>query len=361
MNKTPIIFALAALCTVGTAFGSWVFTNDINKIDVEVEEDIGLSSPKLYTISYKGFNDSSNMTSFVFGKDFVDIDGFKNTYVTGVKMGETDLVEKQDFYINNDTFSVPNLTDDLEISAIQPVTQDLMASTSKYNRTDEEFGDFKVYNETDLYDGNNGDLEYSNAGGLKVTGDLPVAYLDLNDTSLPKITNAFTANLTIKGDPDRYHEQSGHQFPSAIIGIRDIDVEGYLLWVGFFKEYLHIYAFRRDNWDAEKTGEKEYGFISIPFSQFALKVVNVHVVAQSGKVDGAHVYINDGTKEVSYSFNTNSITVDYDHFTLGDLHIGRNLKLDGYIYDVSIYNRALTRAEIDQNVAYAKAAFPLGI
>ena len=45
--------------------------------------------------------------------------------------------------------------------------------------------------------------------------------------------------------------------------------------------------------------------------------------------------------------------LNYNSATLGDLRPGRELKFIGTVYDVALYNRALTEEEIQTNWNYA--------
>ena len=51
------------------------------------------------------------------------------------------------------------------------------------------------------------------------------------------------------------------------------------------------------------------------------------------------------------------IKVDYKFATIGDLRPRRSLKFVGTVYDLAIYNKQLTEAEVQHNWNYAKNAY----
>ena len=64
------------------------------------------------------------------------------------------------------------------------------------------------------------------------------------------------------------------------------------------------------------------------------KIVNLQIVANN--TENAKLFVNGKWYR---SLNIENVNINYDKITIGDLRPGRNLKFNGTLYDVSIYNR----------------------
>ena len=223
--------------------------------------------------------------------------------------------------------------------------------------------------------GNNGNFQYTQLGGLTLNSINPVP--TLNRSGLLRITNNFSLSVTLKTD---FNLKGDNHYANSVIGIIQSDgansfVNQYILWLGFYKGFLHVYAFRQDTsiqeFDStmhsgtshtEETRKAYYGFMSIKINEkWNEKLINLQVIAtkkdgNNGSNENFKVYLN-GVELAT--MKTQKPTISYNMITIGDLRVGRNLKFNGYIYDISLYNKRLTTSEIAQNWKYSNKVWKI--
>ena len=166
------------------------------------------------------------------------------------------------------------------------------------------------------------------------------------------INNAFSIYTTILPDTLNQVGKPTGDFPGTVLAISQ-DYGIYLAWVGFYKNYLHVYSYHQGNsYSKNDFYSKKTGFISFDVSQYEGKIMNLQITARrSGQTN---VYIN-GDILNPVSFNSGTANVVYNVATIGDLRPTRGLRFQGKMYDIAIYNRVLTTDEISHNWNYAKS------
>ena len=66
-------------------------------------------------------------------------------------MGDKELVYNQDYSVVDDVLRIPNVTDDIVVNAIKPVTNGMILFTTPYSKTSNNFDQFKVYNKIPIF------------------------------------------------------------------------------------------------------------------------------------------------------------------------------------------------------------------
>ena len=161
------------------------------------------------------------------------------------------------------------------------------------------------------------------------------------------VTDEYTLYTTLKADTSQYGIPGG-SFPATVIAISKADTK-YLNWFGFYKNYLQIYSYYNGTVKGNITkDQKSTGFISFDVSKYSNQIINLQIVATRGA--NTKIYING---EYVTSFVSGTTAVDYKFATIGDLRTGRGLKFTGTIYDLALYNKALTEEEVQTNWEYA--------
>ena len=162
------------------------------------------------------------------------------------------------------------------------------------------------------------------------------------------VEDEYTLYITLKADTSQHGIPAG-SFPGTVIAISEASTK-YLNWFGFFKDYLHIYSYYNGTAKSNVTKEQSSsGFISYNVSEYSNKIINLQIVATRGSE--TKIYING---EHVTSFTSGITPVDYKFATIGDLRTGRGLKFTGTIYDLALYNKALTEDEVNTNWIYAQ-------
>lgn len=379
MKKFALLFAIIPVVLASSVFAAWNFASESNLDSNDSEElSIDYEFDKFYNVSYSGFNNVDALPAHAFeGREF-STNGLNYSVIKSITMNDRTLTKNSDYTINGGTLNIPSVDGDIAINAIKPPTDGLIAGTAFYNRTSTKLGDFNIYTTSGgsngaIYNGNNGVFDYSSAGGIKCNDTTPIAALSASKVT--PITNTFSASITFKGDPTQRSEDG--DFPRTIIGIKAAsEVEGYIFWMGFYKGYIHIYAYRKDTsyQDYNKAGTLP-GFKSIDFKQYSktdgnkIVPIVVNLIITANKNGAVNLWITDGRKITdgvlgsdTYSFTGENLSFDWNKcaIVLGDLAVGRNLKLIGTIYDLFLYNKILTREEVIANREYAAAVWPLG-
>lgn len=188
-------------------------------------------------------------------------------------------------------------------------------------------------------------------GGLICDTNNPIATLYLS--TVATMTNGFTANITLKTDPT--NAGANDNYGETVIAFTQCDRGVYLLWVCFYKGFIHIYAYRESNSIPNMNkAYRENRFLSIDYMFCKDKIVNLQIVANN--TENAKLFVNGKWYR---SLNIENVNINYDKITIGDLRPGRNLKFKGTLYDVSIYNRYITYDEIVSNYEYDKSVWNL--
>ncbi|MDD6272491.1 MAG: prepilin-type N-terminal cleavage/methylation domain-containing protein [bacterium] len=231
--------------------------------------------------------------------------------------------------------------------------------SSKENSSLTNYGDFKPIDSS--YDNQHGTgycsytecfgdkkLEYDTLGeGLYFGVGKETLVLDIAQSMSVKDT--YSVYLTVDGLVSQEGEP-GKSFPATIIAISQENMK-YLSWIGFYKNYMHVYSY----YQGESYGNLNYeltnqGFISFNISKYAGKKMNIQVTAKRG--GNTKVYING---ELVKSFSSGKNPVDYKMATIGDLRPTRGLKFTGKLYDLALYNTELSSDAVKHNWNYAKS------
>ena len=231
------------------------------------------------------------------------------------------------------------------------VVTDLMAGVdSSSTKTTSEYGAFKpsngsfVLDETDhnalVFEGD------SNKTPLGPIGELAI------DQSL-SINKVYSLGVTVKCDVNQVGEMLDNSYKSifpdqlnsyhrAIISISDAAGQ-YVCWMGVDRGFLRIYNFR-DSAGATSWASQPNGYMSYDVREYDGKYMNIQFVAEKG--GDAKLYINGELKKTG---KAGTKDFSYKTLTIGDLRKDRGLLYQGRLYNVLIYGRAITDAEVNQN------------
>ena len=257
---------------------------------------------------------------------------------------------------NNNHLQILNFEFKWQYTFAAVADQVISISTPETN-TGTQYGDFEVvtadstfYNDyctyKGCYSGNNGNLEYDELNGLVLDADNPILTLTIDQSM--SVKDEYTLYITLKADTSQHGIPAG-SFPGTVIAISEANTK-YLNWFGFYKDYLHIYSYYNGTAKGNIAKEqKNSGFISFNVSKYSNKTINLQIVAT--RELETKIYIN-GTYLTSFTSGTTP--VDYKFATIGDLRTGRGLKFTGTIYDLALYNKALTEEEVNTNWLYAQ-------
>lgn len=333
---------------------------DITQINSNVLDSIlNFDFKKRFGIVYNDVADTSNLPVYALEDDTIEIDMSSQTYYYfAIFMGEKKLVLNEDYTFNNRIIRIPNVDGELSISTFGAVTNGLITLSNPYINTASMYGDFEilsndsVFDETsggkctyeDCYSANGGNFKYDSQGGLELGGTNTIGVLNIDDSM--NVLDEFTAYMTFKGDANQL--ESSKRYATAAIAISD-DMSAYLLWIGYYGGYMHVYVYSDTNRREYNKVATEVSFVSIDAKKYSNKIINLQVVGKRG--GKSKLYINGS---LIASFDTNSEVINFRKATIGDLRPGRGLKFEGTIYDVALYNRALTSSEITTNWNYAK-------
>lgn len=201
-----------------------------------------------------------------------------------------------------------------------------------------------------LYMGNNGELEYSSDGAIVFDKDNSILYKDITDIEMFK--ESYSVYFTIEAD--LMQPNNTESYATALLGIGSGDGKNKsqnLLWVGFFKGYLHVISYdygavlKDNNFETVDTG-----YLSYNISEYSNKTFNIQIVGN--KTGMTKVFIN-GNKITEFESGGKDISPEY--ISIGDLRPLRNLKFEGKVYDYAIYNKELTDEEVYNNWKYAES------
>ena len=221
------------------------------------------------------------------------------------------------------------------------VITDLMAGVDKSSvKSKENFGAFSS---------KLGEFDYDTTdNGLKFTGGT-IGTLAIDQSV--SINKEYSINLTVKCDVNQKSpENAAGNFPTGVtakhhrsmIAISD-DPNEYICWMGVDGGILRVYNFRAimgvSGWNVNPTG-----YLWADVTEYNNKYMNIQFTAVKG--GDAKLYINGELKATGKAGNYD---YSYKTLTIGDLREGRGLKYLGNMYNVSLYGRALTEAEVMQN------------
>lgn len=383
MKKFALLFAIIPVVLASSVFAAWQFAETNGELDSDDSEELSVdyNFDNIYDVTYNGFADTPSLPAHAMENREFQATGLNYHYIKSVVMNGETLEKGSGYNMSNGTLSIPSVDGPIAVNALTLPSNGLIATTSYYDRTADKFGDFYAFNKNSGengadYSDNNGDLTYSGARGLQCDENNPIA--SLTASNVPSIYSAFSASITVKAKPNQ--ESIDGQYPRTIIGIRDPHATGYLFWMGLYKNYLHVYAFRNlTSNEGEANPGTELGFTAIdyrPFTKDGVKeaiVVNIIITARkrasSSETDNVNLWITAGQKDANgswptktFKFTSNNRTFTWEncHIVVGDLDVNRNLKLIGTIYDVHLYNREFTHDEVVAHREYAATVWPLG-
>ena len=242
------------------------------------------------------------------------------------------------------TFNYKGETDGIVVS-------DLLAGVDKSSeKSGTKFGAFSATNGIFNIDPTDGGLTFSDSSAIGELG------LDQN----VHINDEYTINVTVKcdvhqsgqpsGSPVAYYPDSLPYHQRAVIAISDLSGE-YVCWMGFEQGYLRVYSFRT-NLSGHRWSAEPQGFITVPVHEYDEQYMNIQFTAvRNGE---AKLYINGELKGAGLAGKRN---YSYKTLTIGDLRKDRGLKFVGNMYNVSIYGRALTEAEVIKNYSAVTGSF----
>lgn len=367
MKKFVLLFALVPIILASSVFAAWNFAAEEGMLDSADSTDINVDYEfnKFYTVTYNDVDDTSNLPDVVMENETLQTDALKDYGIKEVKMGGVKLTSGTHYTYNRGVLSIPNIKGNLVISTTKPVTVGRILAATPSKRSENKFGDFNVYNtnggtHSAVNNDNGGKLSYTNAGGIECDINNPIP--TITPPSSPAISTAFTVDITFKAAIAQNNTSS--TVPRTIFAMKEINATGYLCWIGLYNGYLHLYAFRNDKPVNSMAAETELnGFRSIDFKSYDNLLVNLIITADksTGKI---HFEIYRKPGDIGYGlksdFTTDGYTFTWSKVkaTIGDLNPDRNLKFNGYVYDLNVYNRVLTDLEISNNRSHAYNSWP---
>ena len=330
-----------------------------------VVENKGVNKKYSYKVTVKNFS-SMDVYKLRNITDVVNSDTSFN-HTTDINIADGILIkplQELTFYINYDYGSSSSVEHSNIVFfdfrwnySFQAVDDQLITISTPETNTDSRFGDFSAITSSttmlsdnctfsSCYSDNNGLLEYDSMSGLVLDSNNQILVLNIDQSM--SVANAYTLYLTVKADTNQEGIPTKN-FPGTIIAISEASTK-YLSWLGFYKNYLHIYAYYSGT--AQSKIAKDYnlvGFTSFNVSKYSGKIINIQISSVRG--GNTRVFING---ELVHTFQSGSSPIDYISATIGDLRTGRGLKYTGTIYDLGMYNRELTDQEIMTNWEYAR-------
>lgn len=183
-----------------------------------------------------------------------------------------------------------------------------------------------------LYSDNNGQFEYDSNGGLIMDSDNVISFVNISEPEI--FITKYSLNFTIKADV----MQNNDTYGNTIISVGNSSAKyKYLVWVCIYKGYLQIFSYREGNAGANfAQAANEKGFLSYDISSYNNKLLNVQIVSYWKGDTG--LYING---EKVTSFESGGIYLEPNYISVGDLRPLRNLKFNGILYDLTIYDNIL--------------------
>lgn len=344
-------------------FSITFYYNDSNISNVELNSILNFKFKETHKVIYNNVSNSEDLPTYALEGETLTIDFTAlDYYYFAIFMGEKKLVLNEDYTFENMILTIPNIDDTVEITTFGAVTNGLITLSNQYTNTPNMYGDFRILAKdadfsnsqgsctySKCYSDNSGKFEYTTDGGLKFDSNNQIGVLNI-DSSM-KITNQYSVYMTLKADANQI-EPNGN-YSTAAIAMSE-DGSPYLIWIGFYDGYLHIYSYKKGNKKQLNSELSEEGFLSINATKYSNKIINLQITAVKG--NKTKLYING---ELIKTFTSGNVDTIYNQATLGDLRPGRGLKFNGIIYDVALYNRALTANEIALNWNYANEVWKI--
>ena len=188
-----------------------------------------------------------------------------------------------------------------------------------------------------------GKFKYSDDGALLFDSGGAIAYCEVDKKYT--IDHAYSISTTIECD---ISQKSG-EFPGMVFAISE-KVGSYICWLGIYNGYMNICSYSTTSWSGRAYESEADGFLSTSIAEYNNKPMNIQVVGTEG--GETKLYINGTLKKTFKSGDLTNPT--FKNVTIGDLRIGRNLKLSGKLYDFAIYGKALTEQEVQDNWNFFK-------
>lgn len=180
-----------------------------------------------------------------------------------------------------------------------------------------------------------------------------VLYGFSGDAVAKDLNDVFITNISSVDSTDYKVSYADNTILKSNIGLDSSDLNSTLsLKISFYNKSNYDYVFKGISYASDLVDDilDVYSNDDIIYTYDKLdSVINIQVVGKRGGT--AKLYINGS---LISSFSTGSAVIDFKTATIGDLRPGRGLKLQGTIYDVALYNRALTASEVTTNWEYAK-------
>ncbi len=261
-----------------------------------------------------------------------------NDYVLSIDGKQTSTQETENDYTYSYNYPIP----------IGYISNNIYAAvTEKADKTEENYGEFEEVNKEEVIEYT--EDKYGNIGF--VANGNPVA-MPLQDSEV-NINEQYTLSVLIEGTTNQkttsgtgstvYYPDGKRYYGATVIAISS-GMEKYTAWISMAEGYLRVYVYSTINISK--------GFTYVDVSEFDNKYMHIVITAQKGR--DANLYINGSLKS---TFAIDNYTFNNTEITLGDLRPGRGLFYNGNIYDVLVYDRVLTKNEIDYTWNYVKRQY----
>ena len=300
-------------------------------------------------IKYLGFSDISKFPKSFLPGGNVNVNLPSNIVGVMVVKDNKFILANQGYTLNNGILKIPSVKDSLIIAnntatgfvndgLIMSVLEDSPKSEKSYGLMPNVSGNYGkniIYGET---------LTYDNDNNLVLGNDDSIAELSIDNYD---ISSEYSVYMTLKASTSQSGYPTG-AYAATALAISRANSE-YLTWFGFNKNYFNIHSYYIGTAMTKTTDYETAGFASFDVSEYSNKITNIQITAT--KTGNTNVYF-DG--KLVKTFQSGGTDVAYTSIILGELRKGRGLKMSGTIYDVALYNRALTSDEVLQNYLYAK-------
>lgn len=374
MRAKNTIYAIPIECVDvdgggGNPFGEWIQSSDRYWAYVLVQYD----SEKFEHRFGFTFKDSAGYGLYPLVNTKLEVNGSQiqqDLFLSRPKTGMYTLMTSQEHW-SKSGFNVNALTRLKVLSSTlegekgdNKTTCTLIQRGSNYgeveNKVNTDYGSFEANVPTyttdstnctyeTCYSDNNGQLEYDELGGIELDSNNAVALL--TEENATPIDNEFTIHLTFKGPINQTPGARG--YAGTIVAIANKQSNNFLAWIGVYQKHLHIYTFTKSSYYNINYDYTTTGFTSIPLdSKYDNKIMNVQVTSEKG--NKTKVYING---ELTRTITSGSANISVAQTTLGDLRPYRNLKFTGVLYEIEIYNRVISQAEVSSNWEHSKSAW----
>lgn len=324
----------------------------LNTKDSSITYDITVYNSSDYTYYFDGYTYLEDEQTYSNENIAFKVDGINNY----------DLIHSKEYKTFSITFSYKDgvSLDNTLNSTIQFLFYQLKLADGINDLpllTAENIDEFINYTDEDfagLYGGNDSKIKYTEDDAMLFGDDYPILYKKIDSETL--FTDNVSVYLTIKADV--MQSANTEKYPIGIVSIGGGDGFNFantIIWIGLYKGYLHVYAYRPNSQRLCEYCNYEHietAFISYDVTQYTNKIFNIQVVATVNS--DVYLYVNG--KKVKNTTAGDNVNV-YEYITIGDLRPMRGLKYYGNIYDYVIYDRVLTDKEIYLNWIYSKTNY----